>query len=79
MADYNTHKDFGSGDRICYHGVTDMFHVPKLGAAIYRSQKESEPFLEVASAMDIGEIRIFSRNEKLESCENENITDEHAL
>ena len=55
MADYNTHKDFGSGDRICYHGVTDMFRVPKLGAAIYRSQREDEPFLEVSSAMDIGE------------------------
>ena len=25
MFDYNTHKDFGSGDRICYHGVMDMF------------------------------------------------------
>ena len=55
MADYNTHKDFGSGDRICYHGVTDMFRVPKLGAAIYRSQQEGKPFLEVSSAMDIGE------------------------
>lgn len=55
MADYNTHKDFGSGDRICYHGVTDMFRVPKLGAAIYRSQQEKTPFLEVASSMDIGE------------------------
>ena len=55
MADYNTHKDFGSGDRICYHGVTDMFRVPKLGAAIYRSQREDAPFLEVSSAMDIGE------------------------
>ncbi len=55
MADYNTHKDFGSGDRICYHGVTDMFRVPKLGAAIYRSQQEDKPFLEVSSAMDIGE------------------------
>ncbi len=55
MADYNTHKDFGSGDRICYHGVTDMFRVPKLGAAIYRSQREDTPFLEVSSAMDIGE------------------------
>ena len=55
MADYNTHKDFGSGDRICYHGVTDMFRVPKLGAAIYRSQREDVPFLEVSSAMDIGE------------------------
>ncbi len=55
MSDYNTHKDFGSGDRICYHGVTDMFRVPKLGAAIYRSQREDAPFLEVSSAMDIGE------------------------
>ena len=55
MADYNTHKDFGSGDRICYHGVTDMFRVPKMGAAIYRSQQDDKPFLEVTSAMDIGE------------------------
>lgn len=55
MADYNTHKDFGSGDRICYHGVTDMFRVPKLGAAVYRSQQDDKPFLEVSSAMDIGE------------------------
>ena len=55
MADYNTHKDFGSGDRICYHGVTDMFRVPKMGAAIYRSQQEDKPYLEVTSAMDIGE------------------------
>ena len=55
MADYNTHKDFGSGDRICYHGVTDMFRVPKMGAAVYRSQQEDKPFLEVTSAMDIGE------------------------
>ena len=55
MADYNTHKDFGSGDRICYHGVTDMFRVPKLGSAIYRSQQDDKPFLEVSSAMDIGE------------------------
>ena len=55
MADYNTHKDFGSGDRICYHGVTDMFRVPKMGAAVYRSQQEDKPYLEVTSAMDIGE------------------------
>ncbi len=55
MADYNTHKDFGSGDRICYHGVTDMFRNPKLAAAIYSSQSEEKPFLEISSAMDIGE------------------------
>ena len=54
MADYNTHKDFGSGDRICYHGVLDMFRNPKLAAATYASQG-SEPFLEVGSSMDIGE------------------------
>ena len=54
MADYNTHKDFGSGDRICYHGVLDMFRNPKLAAAVYASQGE-EPFLEISSSMDIGE------------------------
>ena len=54
MADYNTHKDFGSGDRICYHGVTDMFRNPKLAAAVYASQGEL-PVLEISSSMDIGE------------------------
>ncbi len=39
MFDYNTHKDFGSGDRICYHGVLDMFRNSKLAAAVYASQK----------------------------------------
>ena len=28
MADYNTHREFGSGDRICYHGVMDLFRNP---------------------------------------------------
>jgi len=55
MFDYNTHKDFGSGDRICYHGVMDMFRNPKQAAAIYGSQSEKEPFLEISSSMDIGE------------------------
>ena len=55
MFDYNTHKDFGSGDRICYHGVTDMFRNPKLAAAVYASQQKSFPVLEVSSSMDIGE------------------------
>ncbi|WP_064712254.1 glycoside hydrolase family 2 protein [Rhizobium bangladeshense] len=38
MCDYNTHKDFGSGDRICYHGVMDMFREPKFAAYAYISQ-----------------------------------------
>lgn len=36
--DYNTHKDFGAGDRICYHGVTDMFRIKKFSAYVYKSQ-----------------------------------------
>lgn len=36
--DYNTHFDFGSGDRICYHGVMDMFRIPKMAASFYSSQ-----------------------------------------
>lgn len=40
--DYNTHKDFGSGDRICYHGVMDMFRLPKFAAYVYKSQVSPE-------------------------------------
>jgi beta-galactosidase len=36
--DYNTHKEFGSGDRVCYHGVSDIFRIPKPAAGFYRSQ-----------------------------------------
>jgi beta-galactosidase len=38
--DYNTHGNFGSGDRICYHGVTDIFREPKPAAGFYKSQCE---------------------------------------
>jgi beta-galactosidase len=48
--DYNTHGDFGSGDRICYHGVTDIFREPKPAAGFYKSQcdPEEEVVLELA-------------------------------
>ena len=55
MFDYNTHKEFGSGDRICYHGVMDMFRNPKMAASVYEAQQEEHPFLAVTSSMDIGE------------------------
>lgn len=55
MADYNTHKDFGSGDRICYHGVTDMFRNGKLAADVYAMQQEENVVLSISSSMDIGE------------------------
>ena len=40
--DYNTHSNFGAGDRICYHGVTDIFREPKAAAGFYKSQCEPE-------------------------------------
>ena len=55
MFDYATHKDFGSGDRICYHGVLDAFRNPKLAAAAYASQQDKVPVLVVGSPMDIGD------------------------
>lgn len=36
--DYATHAEFGSGNRVCYHGVADMFRFPKPAAGLYRSQ-----------------------------------------
>ncbi len=55
MFDYATHKDFGSGDRVCYHGVLDTFRNPKLAAYTYASQQEGYPVLELGSPMDIGD------------------------
>ena len=55
MFDYNTHKDFGSGDRICYHGVMDPFRNPKTAAAVYASQSDGNAVCEVSSSMLIGE------------------------
>mgnify|MGYP002858783538 CR=1 FL=1 len=58
MTDYNTHKDFGSGDYICYHGVLDMFRNPKVAAFVYQSQQDSKvvgDVLSITSSMDIGE------------------------
>ena len=55
MFDYNTHKDFGSGDRICYHGVLDMFRNHKLAAEVYASQGLRTPVLSVSTSMNIGE------------------------
>ena len=61
--DYNTHQNFGSGDRICYHGVMDMFRNPKLAAAVYASQQEDVPVLELSSSLDKGEWPASELNE----------------
>jgi beta-galactosidase len=48
--DYNTHGNFGSGDRICYHGVTDIFREPKPAAGFYRSQCDPDEEIVLAPA-----------------------------
>lgn len=53
--DYNTHAEFGSGDKICYHGVCDMFRNPKLAASVYAARGTEKPFVTVSSSMDAGE------------------------
>lgn len=55
--DYNTHCQFGSGDKICYHGVMDMFRQPKYAAYFYMSQcpPEKRGVLKVASVGAMGE------------------------
>lgn len=53
--DYNTHKEFGSGDRICYHGVMDMYRNAKPAAYVYKSQAEHIPVLFVSGEMNIGD------------------------
>lgn len=55
MADYNTHADFGSGDRICYHGVMDIFRLPKLASSAYASQGLNTPYCVWGSQMEIGD------------------------
>jgi len=57
--DYNTHYQFGPGDRVCYHGVADMFRIPKKWTtAVYESQKnpKEEPVLVPATLWVNGDI-----------------------
>lgn len=55
MFDYNTHKDFGSGDRICYHGVLDMFRNPKWASGVFSAAMGRDNYLEVCFTTDIGD------------------------
>jgi beta-galactosidase len=50
--DYNTHSNFCSGDRICYHGVSDIFRIPKPSAGFYRSQCDPKEEIVLEPAFD---------------------------
>ncbi|MEI0486898.1 glycoside hydrolase family 2 protein, partial [Brachyspira intermedia] len=56
--DYHTHYNFGSGDRICYHGVYDMFRNPKLAASVYSSQ------MCIKNEIILEPITIYARGER---------------
>jgi beta-galactosidase len=71
--DYNTHGNFGSGDRICYHGVTDMFREPKPAAGFYKSQCDpaEEVVLEPAFHWARGDASVgFSKAVVCSNCEH---------
>lgn len=57
MFDYNTHFDHSRQEKICYHGIMDMFRVPKWASYLYRSQKDpdEEIVLQPCTVMGRGE------------------------
>lgn len=58
MFDYNTHKDFGAGDRICHHGVMTIFREPKFAAHAYASQRDP------GEAIVMEPVTVWSRGER---------------
>lgn len=74
--DYATHIEFGSGDRICYHGVMDVFRLPKWAAWFYKSQlpPSKQIVLQAATHWTMGDrsgggnnpLTVFSNCDELE-------------
>jgi beta-galactosidase len=50
--DYNTHANFCSTDRICYHGVADIFRISKPAGGFYKSQCDPKEEIVLEPAFD---------------------------
>ncbi|MGL5346451.1 MAG: glycoside hydrolase family 2 TIM barrel-domain containing protein [Peptostreptococcaceae bacterium] len=83
--DYNTHSGFGSGDKICYHGISDMFRIEKYAAYAYASQINPSKKV-VLKAMSLGckgerngggtlPIEVFTNCDYIEVYKNGNYVD----
>ncbi len=85
--DYNTHWQFGSGDRICYHGVMDIFRLPKYAAHFYGSQiaPSQRVVMEPATIWSVGDrdaslidpLVVFSNCDEIEVFLGEDSTGRH--
>ena len=53
--DYGTHRDFGSGDHICYHGVFSQFRVKKAAAYAIESQFASADVAYIPYSLELGD------------------------
>lgn len=71
FVDYHTHYDFGSGDRICAHGVLDLYRNPKYTSYVYMSEQDDKPFLEVLCNLYPGDQKeaIFNNIYVLTNCD----------
>ncbi len=71
--DYNTHANFGAGDRICYHGVTDIFRENKPAAGFYKSQCDPDEEIVLEPAFhwaNSDESTYFSKAVVCSNCEH---------
>lgn len=59
--DYNTHANFCSTDRVCYHGVADIFRIAKPAGGFYKSQCDPKEEVVLEPAFD------WSRGDRNES------------
>ncbi len=85
--DYNTHREFGSGDHICYHGVSDIFRLPKFAAYAYESQIDPavRPVLRAATYWTMGDrseggidpLVIFSNCDEIEMFTGDTLVDRY--